>query len=130
MGAAGARYCLGGHAVRVSDLLTTVRARYGGALPEPIPLAEARERADREEREAATRRGRVAVPRELVDLVEHGQPVSSAAAARDLGFVARPLEASLDRAHAWFESQGYLRTPKGRDACSRPPMDAAPARSS
>jgi len=125
-----ARYCLGGHAVTVSALLEHICARWGATLPVEIPLTSARALADQAERWAAPRRERVAVPRELVDLVEHGQAVSSAAAQRDLGFALRPLEGSLDRAHAWFESRGYLRPPGGRRTCSRVPKRAARAPSS
>ncbi len=121
-----ARYCLGGHAVRVGALLETIAARYGGAVPSERGLAAARAEADAAERAAVTRRGRVVVPRELVDLVEHGQAVSNDAAREDLGFAPRPLQASLDRAHEWYRSQGYLRTRKeSRAACRPAPTDAA-----
>lgn len=119
-----ARYCLGGHAVGVGALLEGIAARYGGAVPPRATPEAAREAADRAEREARDTRGRVAVPRELVDLVEHGQAISNDAAREDLGFTPRPLEASLDRAHEWYRSQGYLRTRKeSRAACRPAPTD-------
>jgi dihydroflavonol-4-reductase len=103
------RFCVAGHSVRVKTLLETIVGRYGGALPaEELSHDEAKRRADREEREAAVRRARVPVPRELVDIVAAGQLVSSARARRDLGVAFAPLEATLDRAHAWFSRFRYL----------------------
>jgi len=100
---AGARFCLGGHDVRVRALLELIAARYGGALPpEELSNDEARSRADLEEREAAVLGARVPVPREFVDLVASGQPVSSSRARRDLGIDFASVETALDRAHEWF----------------------------
>ncbi len=97
------RYCLAGHTVRVGDLLPWLAHRYGGVLPtEQLGAEDARERADDDERAAAPRRERVAIPRELVDMATTGQRVSNDLAARDLGFAPSPLDASFDRAHAWF----------------------------
>ncbi len=48
------------------------------------------------------------VPRELVDVVIAGQRVSSSRAREDLGVRFRPLEDTLERAHAFFVSVGYL----------------------
>jgi dihydroflavonol-4-reductase len=108
----GARFCVAGHTVGVARLLEMIVARYGGALPvERLTNDEARQRADRDEREAAPKNGRVPVPRELVDLVTSGQVVSSARARRDLGVDFTSLEAALDRAHAWFVRFHYLPRP-------------------
>ena len=108
----GARFCVAGHTVSVSALIQTIVARYGGALPaEHLTGEEARERADRDEREASPNNARVPVPRELVDLVTSGQAVSSERARRDLGVDFAPLEAALDRAHAWFVRFHYLPRP-------------------
>jgi len=107
------RYCLAGHSVRVGELLRQVARRYGGGLPpDPVSPADARDRSDRDEREASRVKGRVPVPRELVDLVLTGRPISNARAERDLGMQFRPLESSLDRAHEWFVRFRYL--PGGR----------------
>ncbi len=106
---AGARFCVAGHNVRVATLLRRIITRYGGTFPpEQLTHDEARRRADREELEAAPRRARVPVPRELVDLVATGQLVSSARARRELGIDCTPLEAALDRAHEWFVRFRYL----------------------
>jgi dihydroflavonol-4-reductase len=106
---AGGRFCVAGHDVRVASFLASIVARYGGALPlEQLTHDEARRRADRDEREASPRRARVPVPRELVDLVAAGQPVSSARARRELGVELTPLEEALDRAHDWFVRFSFL----------------------
>lgn len=103
------RYALAGSAVRVGTLLRTVARRYGGSVPELLLSAdEARERATAEERAAAPRKERVTIPRELVDMATTGQVVSNARAAEDLGFAPRPLEESLDRAHAWLSRFGFV----------------------
>jgi dihydroflavonol-4-reductase len=104
------RYCIGGRAIRVRALLERIVGRYGGRVPPQLGLNEARERADAAEREAAPHRRRVPVPRELVDVVASGQAVSSARAEADLGVRFRPMDETLDRAHAWFDKNGYLQT--------------------
>jgi dihydroflavonol-4-reductase len=105
----GARYCLGGHDVRMRDLLRLIVARYGGAVPEiELSPADARERADGDEREAAPKGRRVRFARELVDLVTLGQPVSDARAIAELNATFGPLEDALDRAHQWYSRCGYL----------------------
>lgn len=104
-----ARYCLVGHSPRLGALLSKIAARYGGRLPgSPLDADEARRRADREEQDAARHRRRVPFPRELVDLVLAGQPVSSARAIEHLGARFRPLDDTLDRAWAWFVRHRYL----------------------
>lgn len=108
------RYALAGHAVRVRALLATIARRYGGSVPElEVSAEEARNRALAEEREAAPKRARVAIPRELVDMATTGQPVSNARAAEILGFSPRPLDEALDRAHAWLARFGLLHRPSG-----------------
>jgi dihydroflavonol-4-reductase len=103
------RYCIGGHDVRVGWLLRHMAARYGGRVPalELSPDA-ARARADADERSAAPRRERVPIPRELVDLVTTGQPVSTAHANAELGVSLTPLDDALDAAHAWFARHSYV----------------------
>lgn len=106
---AGKRYCVAGHDVRVGWLLHHVVRRYGGVVPAVcLSPDEARSRADEDESRAAPIRARVPVPRELVDLIVTGQPVSSARAERELGIRFRSLDDALDRAHAWFVRFRYL----------------------
>jgi dihydroflavonol-4-reductase len=105
----GSRYCLGGHNVRVGELLQTIAGRYGGRVPtECLSHEEARARADREERAAAPKSKRVFVPREFVDMIAAGQPVSCARAQAELGLQLTPLTTALDRAYAWFVRFHYL----------------------
>jgi dihydroflavonol-4-reductase len=103
------RYCLPGHDVRVGWLLRHLAERYGGQAPtRRLTADEARAQSLADEREAAPGRRRVAVPRELVDMATSGQRVSGARAHAQLGVERTPLDASLDRAHAWFLRHGYL----------------------
>jgi dihydroflavonol-4-reductase len=97
------RYCLGGHDIQIRTLLERVASRFGGQVPTlELEAEEARNRAEADERAAAPKRERVAVPREMVDLITSGQAVSNARAERDLGIAFTPLDDALDRAHAWF----------------------------
>jgi dihydroflavonol-4-reductase len=108
-GRPGDRFCVAGHDVELGELLRRIVARYGGHIPpRPLGIVEARARADEAEREAEASRARVAFPRELVDLVAVGQPVSSARAEGELGIAFRPLTETLDRAWSWFMRHRYL----------------------
>ena len=118
---AGSRFCIAGHTVRVGWLLGHVAEKYGGAVP-PIRLSpdEARRRADDDERAAAPQKARVALPREMVDTITGGQPVSNARAERDLGVHISPLDKTLDRAHAWYVRLGFLPQNESRRTDERP----------
>ncbi|MDH5490910.1 MAG: NAD-dependent epimerase/dehydratase family protein [Myxococcales bacterium] len=103
------RYNVAGHILPLSELLERIVARYGGSLPpERLDAEQARARAEAEERAAAPQRGRVPMPRELVDIITWSQPVSSARALEDLDLEFTPLDDALDGAHAWFERFRYL----------------------
>jgi dihydroflavonol-4-reductase len=109
------RYALAGHTVRVPTLLQTIARRHGGVVPAlELAPAEACARALEDERQAAPSRGRVPIPRELVDMAVTGQRVSSARAASDLGFTLTPLEDALDRAHAWLARFGFVPKPAAK----------------
>lgn len=112
------RYCLPGHTLRAAELFRRVADRYDGRMP-PVELCadEARVRADRDEERAAPTRGRVAVPRALVDIVTSGQPIARTLAERDLAPRLTPIEVALDRTYVWFRDNGYLR---GREHEGRP----------
>lgn len=103
------RYLLGGHNITVGRLLRVIAARFGGSVPShELSPRVARVRANAEEQEAAQHRRRVPVPREFVDMVTTGQPVSSARARTELGLTTTPLIEALDRAHAWFVRHSYI----------------------
>jgi dihydroflavonol-4-reductase len=105
----GSRFCVAGRHVRVSWLLQYAAERYGGRVPTVcLPAAEARRRANADEREAAPFQRRVPIPREIVDLVTTGQVVSIAKSEAELGFVSRSLDETLDRTYAWFARLGLL----------------------
>lgn len=115
----GARFVLSGHERKLSELLEHVAQRFGGRLPvEQVDVETARLRADIEEREAEPKKGRVSMPRELVDIIAWGAPLSSARAAERLGFVPRPLDETLDDAYAWFQRMKYV--PRSGQEASRP----------
>lgn len=102
-------YNLAGHGVSVGWFLGHIAARYGGSIPdEVLGPDEARARADAEEHAAAQKRGRVAIPREMVDIALSGGPISDARARSALGFAPRPLDEALDEAVAWFRRTGHL----------------------
>ena len=105
----GERLLLGGHARQLSELLGWLVERFGGRMPAQWLTPEAaRQRASAEERAAAPHKRRVSFPRELVDIVCWGAPLDDARARRRLGLRLRPLEESLEEAHAWFRRVGYL----------------------
>lgn len=107
------RYTLAGRTVRVRDLLHRIERRFGGVAPTlELSSEEARVRALEEERAAAPKRQRVAIPRELVDMATTGQAVSDARARADLGFDPASLDDALDEAHAWLTRFGFV--PKTR----------------
>jgi dihydroflavonol-4-reductase len=113
----GRRYPLGGHTVDFAWLVQHLAARYGGRVPAlRVSADEARARADADERAAAATRRRVPFPRELVDLIATGQPVSDDLARAELGLAPGPLDAALDRAHAWYARFRYLPQSPPKDA--------------
>ena len=117
----GSRFCVAGHTVRVEWLLRHVALRFGGSVPAlRLSIDEAKQRADEEERAAAPRRARVALPRELVDTIACGQPTSNARAEKDLGVRITPLDRALDRAHAWYVRVGLLPQHQSRRTDERP----------
>jgi dihydroflavonol-4-reductase len=117
---AGARFVLSGHEHKLSELLERVARRFGGRAPAERLDAEAgRQRADAEERAAEPTKGRVPMPRELVDIINWGVPLSSARAAAQLGFAPRPLNETLDDAHAWFQRMKYVPR-EGQEVSTQP----------
>ncbi len=102
-----ARYCIAGHNLRFDALIEQAAARYGIACNAPhVDLAQARLLASAAEHAAEPRRERVPFPRELVDLVAMGQPISSARAERELGLRWTDLHESLDATRDWIARLG------------------------
>jgi dihydroflavonol-4-reductase len=106
------RYTLAGNDVRVRELLARIADRFGGVVPaQELTPDEARAQALADERAAAPKKERVAIPRELVDMTTAGQRVSDARAALDLGFAPASLDDALDGAHAWLSRFGFVPKP-------------------
>ena len=83
--------------------------RFGGVVPErELSADEARTQSDADEREAAPRRERVPIPRELVDMAATGQAVSMQRAFDELGIELASLDDALDRAYAWFVRYQFI----------------------
>lgn len=124
----GARYCLGGHDVRMRALLAMIAERYGGRAPTvELDAESARSRADSDERAAAQTNARVPFARELVDLVTLGQPVDNQRAIDALGIRFSPLEGAMDRAHQWYSRCGYLKS-RPLIQTSAPPQESGSQR--
>ncbi|MCB9615954.1 MAG: NAD(P)H-binding protein [Sandaracinus sp.] len=105
----GARYAFGGVTTTMRALFEDLARRWGVRFPpEELDVAAAYIRADVEEAAAAPRRGRVPMPRELVDLVAWGRRVDSSRAALELGVVARDRETTLEDARQWLERMGHV----------------------
>lgn len=106
-------YCLPGHSLLLSAVLSECVQRYGGEMPgQLLGAARARVQADLDEAEASKQCGRVPFPREMVDIVSAGQPVEGATALRELGIELTPLWVATEAAHAWFLRHGYLPKPR------------------
>ncbi len=103
------RYCLSAHSMQLRDLVHLLVDRYGGRAPRVwLDAASARARADEDELRAERLHHRVAVPRELVDVVISGRPVSSQRARKELAAEFRPLLESLDDAVEWLARHRFV----------------------
>jgi dihydroflavonol-4-reductase len=111
-GQPGERYILGGHNVRVRELVAEMAAILDAEVPgcELSPegaLALATEEEERCVREGG--KGRPKLSREIVDMILHGQHVDSVRAEKELGFRARPLVDTIRASRDWYAANGYLR---------------------
>lgn len=106
--APGTRYNVAPHNVRFGALVEQIAGRYGGQLPAEVSTEQAVELADATEHTAMLRKERVPFPRELVDLIITGHPVSCERAQRELGLEFSPLLPALDRTHEFFTRYGFL----------------------
>jgi dihydroflavonol-4-reductase len=109
-GAIGRRYILGGQNASLAQMLAEI-ARLVGRKPPRVklpraplyPLAWAAEAA------AQVTGKEPFVTRDALKMASHHMFFSSAKAARDLGYTARPYPEALADALAWFRTAGYLR---------------------
>ena len=91
-GRAGEVYVLGGHNLRISELVASVAAAAGAAPPRRVPYAVAWAAAALQEARARIRGGRPATTRALVRAARLFTFVSSAKAERELGYAIRPFD--------------------------------------
>lgn len=102
------RLVLSGETSDAHELLVSVAQRYGVAPPPPaLAPDEARAFADAQELEAAAKKTRASLPRELVDLIVHA-PRLDTSRARSLGLSFRPLSETLDAWDSWAQRMGML----------------------
>lgn len=107
----GPRHLVGGHTVRVGELIGGLVRRHGAPDPGPsISLDEMRALAEAAERAAAPLRLRVPVPRELVDIAALGRPIDSRRALESLGLSLTPLDAAIDATVAWLVRHRFVRS--------------------
>lgn len=108
-GRPGQRYILGGHNLTVGELIDRIASRFGlPRAPGPLDERDALAFALEEEARCLPRRERPRLTREMVDVVTHGQFVDSSRAMTELGFVARPLDETLDASFDWYRRNGYI----------------------
>jgi dihydroflavonol-4-reductase len=116
-GRVGERYLLGGRNVTLKEILEVLARTSGRRAPRmqiPHALAMAAGYADQLYSRIVGREPQI--PLDGVRMAKHRMFVDCAKAARELGFLAGPVEAALERAVRWYEENGYV-TP-GRKADS------------
>jgi len=109
-GAVGVRYVLGGSDMTLAAILAAIAELTGRRPPRlriphaaVLPIAHAAEAWAR-----FKRRGEPFVTVDGIRMARKLMYFSSAKAARDLGYRARPAEQALADAVAWFRAEGYL----------------------
>ncbi|WP_242352612.1 MULTISPECIES: NAD-dependent epimerase/dehydratase family protein [Anaeromyxobacter] len=108
-GRPGETYVLGGHNLRVSELVTRVAELSGVKAPPRIPLAAALAAAGLQELFARLGGGQAAMTRELVRAAALYTFVSSAKAERELGYGIRPFDEMVKDTLRWAIARGRLR---------------------
>ncbi|WP_242346118.1 NAD-dependent epimerase/dehydratase family protein [Anaeromyxobacter terrae] len=108
-GRPGDTYVLGGHNLRVSEMIARVAALSGVKAPPRIPLAAALGAAALQELVARLGGGRSAMTRELVRAAALYTFVSSAKAERELGYSIRPFDEMVKDTLRWAMAHGRLR---------------------
>jgi dihydroflavonol-4-reductase len=108
-GRAGERYILGGSNLTLKQMLDILSLTSGRPAPQwkiPYVLAYAAGCADTVVSRLLGREPRI--PLEGVRMARHKMFVDASKAERELGFTPGPIEAALERAIAWYESNGYV----------------------
>ena len=108
-GRTGERYILGGRNLTLKQMLDILSATSGRPAPRwkfPYALAYAAGCADTWVSRLLGREPQI--PLEGVRMARHKMFVDASKADRELGFAPGPIEAALERAVAWYESNGYV----------------------
>jgi dihydroflavonol-4-reductase len=108
-GRAGERYILGGNNLTLKQMLDILSLTSGRPAPRwkvPYVLAYAAGYVDTGVSRLLGREPQI--PLEGVRMARHKMFVDASKAERDLGFTSGPIEAALERAVAWYESNGYV----------------------
>ncbi len=108
-GKTGERYILGGSNLMLKqmlDILSSVSGRRAPRWKFPHAVAYAAGCVDTAVSRLVGRAPRI--PLEGVRMARHKMFVDASKAFRDLGFAPGPIEAALERAVAWYESNGYV----------------------
>jgi dihydroflavonol-4-reductase len=114
-GRIGERYILGGRNLTLKQMLDMLSSTSGRPAPRwkiPHALAFAAGCVDTAVSSMLGREPQI--PLEGVRMARHKMFVDASKAERELGFAPGPIEAALERAVAWYESNGYVaagRTP-------------------
>ncbi|MBI5544947.1 MAG: hypothetical protein HY901_13740, partial [Deltaproteobacteria bacterium] len=108
-GRPGERYILGGHNVRVRELLAGMAQSFEVDLSaRRLEPEEAFRIAAEEEARCQGTPRRPALTREMVDMAVYGQYVDAAKARAELGFTPRPLQETLTGSFEWYRQNGYI----------------------
>ena len=114
-GRVGERYILGGRNLTLKEMLDILASSSGRPSPRwkfPYVLAYAAGLAETGISRLLRREPQI--PLEGVRMARHKMFVDASKAERELGFAPGPIEAALERAVSWYESNGYIaagRTP-------------------
>ena len=110
-GRSGERYLLGGENTTIESMVATI-CEVAGRKPPKLPISFGVVRALAQLSEwihvAFGRQGPPLIPVVGVDLMENATHVSSAKAARELGYAHGSVRPAIERAYHWFVQHGYL----------------------
>ncbi len=108
-GRVGERYILGGRNLTLKQMLDMLAAASGRTAPRwkiPYAVAYAAGCVDAGLSRLLGREPQI--PLEGVRMARHKMFVDASKAERELGFAPGPIEAAIERAAAWYESNGYV----------------------